>query len=76
MSRVNGGARAKPEERREEVGFCSRDPGKDQGSEVLPDPALCLPHPHREARMLRTDPGLVLAQESRPGLSRAGGSRP
>lgn len=49
MSRVNGGARAKPEERREESGFCSQDPGKgqgrDQGRQVLPRPSPAPPPP-------------------------------
>lgn len=45
ISRVNGSARAKPEERREEAGFCSRDPGKDQGREVLPRPSPLPPQP-------------------------------
>lgn len=45
--------------------------GEIRGDRSCPDPALHLPHPRREARVLRTDPGLILAQESWPGPSRA-----
>lgn len=52
-------------------GFAIGTQERIRGERSCPDPALCLPHPHWEARMLRTDPGLVLAQESWPGPSRA-----
>lgn len=45
--------------------------GEIRGDRSCPDPALHLPHPHHEARVLRTGPGLIQAQESWLGPSRA-----